>query len=105
MSSTDTYARFYQVIRQVPQGYVVTYGQVAELAGLPRRSRLVGYALRQMPDGVNIPWWRVVNSQGRISPRGLDGCDEYQRILLEEEGVAFNDAGRIDLKRFGWIAD
>ncbi|MBB5017283.1 methylated-DNA-protein-cysteine methyltransferase-like protein [Chitinivorax tropicus] len=105
MTAQASFQRFYAIIRHVPPGKVVTYGQVAELAGLPRRSRLVGHALKMMPEPLNIPWWRVVNSQGRISPRGLSGSDEYQRLLLEEEGVVFSDVGKIDLRCFQWQPD
>ena len=95
--------RIYAVIRRIPHGRVATYGQVAALAGLPRRARLVGQALRSTPDGVEVPWQRVVNAQGTVSPRGGLGWEEgYQRHLLEEEGVVFSKSGRIDLDRFGW---
>ncbi|HEY0511380.1 MAG TPA: MGMT family protein [Thermoanaerobaculia bacterium] len=94
---------FYAVIRRIPLGRVATYGQIAALAGLPRRARRVGQALRSTPEGVEIPWHRVVNAQGAISPRGGLGWEEgYQRHLLEEEGVVFSKSGKIDLDRFGW---
>lgn len=95
--------KIYAVIRRIPHGRVATYGQVAALAGLPRRARLVGQSLRSTPDGVEVPWQRVVNAQGTVSPRGGLGWEEgYQRHLLEEEGVVFSKSGRIDLDRFGW---
>ncbi len=93
----------YAVIRRIPHGKVATYGQIAALAGLPRRARLVGKALRETPDGLDIPWQRVINAGGRVSPRGGLGVEEgFQRHLLEEEGVVFSASGRIDLERFGW---
>jgi alkylated DNA nucleotide flippase Atl1/3-methyladenine DNA glycosylase AlkD len=98
-----THEKFYAVIRRIPQGRVATYGQVAALAGLQRRARMVGQALRSTPEGLEIPWHRVVNAQGGVSPRGGIGWEEgYQRHLLEEEGVVFSKSGRIDLDRFGW---
>jgi methylated-DNA-protein-cysteine methyltransferase-like protein len=102
----NTQEKFYAVIRRIPRGGVATYGQVAALAGLPRRARMVGHALCSPPAGVEIPWQRVVNAQGRISPRQGIGWEEgYQRHLLEEEGVVFSAGGRIDLDRFGWDPD
>jgi alkylated DNA nucleotide flippase Atl1/3-methyladenine DNA glycosylase AlkD len=106
---TDTrsnHAKLYAVIRRIPPGRVATYGQIAALAGLQRRARMVGQALRSTPDGLEIPWHRVINAQGTVSPRGGLGVEEgYQRHLLEEEGVVFNKRGRIDLDRFGWDPD
>ncbi|HEY9422405.1 MAG TPA: DNA alkylation repair protein [Thermoanaerobaculia bacterium] len=95
--------KIYAVVRRIPPGRVATYGQVAALAGLPRRARLVGQALRNTPEDTSLPWQRVVNAGGRISSRGGIGWEEgLQRHLLEEEGVVFDKGGRIDLERFGW---
>ncbi|MBT1073411.1 MGMT family protein [Geobacter chapellei] len=82
---------------------VATYGQVARLAGIPGGARQIGYALSALPYGSAIPWHRVVNAQGKISPRS-DGrpADEIQRLLLQEEGVMFDEKDRISLDRFGW---
>lgn len=99
-------AKIYAVVARIPYGRVATYGQVAALAGLPRRARLVGYAMRELPAGSNLPWQRVVNAGGKVSPRSGLGVEEgYQRHLLEEEGVAFDERGRTDLERFGWDPD
>jgi methylated-DNA-protein-cysteine methyltransferase-like protein len=84
----------------------MTYGQIASMAGSPRASRAVGYALRAIPEGVDIPWHRVVNTRGEISPRRtLQGDDDriLQRVLLESEGVVFGPSGRVDLKVFGTL--
>lgn len=98
--------KIYAVIRRIPPGKVATYGQVAALAGLPRRARMVGQALRSTPEGLDLPWQRVINAGGRISARGGIGWEEgYQRHLLEEEGVVFDERGRIELERFGWDPD
>lgn len=96
------HAAFIAVIRGIPPGWVMSYGAIARAAGLPRHARHVGVALKLHVGGDEVPWWRVVNGEGRISPRGLDGSDDLQRVLLEGEGVAFGDNGRIDLRRFGW---
>ena len=98
--------KIYAVIRRIPHGKVATYGQVAALAGLPRRARLVGQTLRSTPEDVSLPWQRVINAGGKISSRGGIGWEEgLQRHLLEEEGVEFDQHGRIDLERFGWEPD
>jgi len=94
-------ARILRTVRRIPHGAVASYGQVAREAGLGRRARLVGHALRHLPAGSDVPWHRVVNAAGRISlPAGSDSGRE-QRRRLEEEGVLFVE-GKIDLRRFGW---
>lgn len=90
-------------VRAIPRGKVCSYGQVAALAGLPRRARLVGTVLRTHPTTRGLPWHRVINSAGRISfPLGSDAYAR-QRRLLEREGVVFVGE-RISMKRFGWPA-
>jgi methylated-DNA-protein-cysteine methyltransferase-like protein len=89
----------YALVRRVPAGRVVTYGQVARLAGVPRAARAVGQAMRVCPSGV--PWHRVVNGRGTISRRGDGSGALSQRLLLEGEGVRFR-RGRIDLARYRW---
>ena len=92
------YQRIYATIRQIPPGRVATYGQVAKITG-GCTARMVGYALAALKAGMDVPWQRVINSQGKISPR--QGAD-LQRALLEAEGVRFDSRGKIDLVRFGW---
>ena len=102
-SGSDTYRAIYAVVARIPEGSVATYGQVARLAGLPGRARLVGYALGALPDRSSIPWHRVVNAQGRVSPRsGGSDADLEQRLRLEHEGVRFDSGGHISLDRFQW---
>ena len=94
-------------VKRIPRGKVATYGQIAALVGMPRHARQVGYALAALPANMKIPWHRVINAQGRISLRLKhwdSGSDDLQRILLEAEGVIFDSSGRVDLKRFRWIA-
>jgi methylated-DNA-protein-cysteine methyltransferase related protein len=95
--------RVYDVVRRIPRGRVATYGQVAALAGLPGRARFVGYALAALPDGSAVAWQRVVNAQGRVSPRneGPDGA-LLQRVMLRREGVRFGRTGVIPLAVFRW---
>ena len=100
--AADTYRRIFAVVKRVPRGRVATYGQVAALARLPRHARLVGYALHTLPPGSDVPWHRVVNAQGRVSPRAnAVGYEDLQARLLEREGVRMTD-GAIPLDRFGW---
>lgn len=98
----DAYHRIYAVIRRIPRGRVATYGQVAALAGLPGRARQVGYALHALDEPNDVPWHRVINAQGGISPRADPMFVDVQRQLLRQEGVAFDPDGRIALNRFEW---
>jgi methylated-DNA-protein-cysteine methyltransferase related protein len=99
---SEKYQRIYGVVSRIPRGRVATYGQVASLARLPRQARLVGYALNVLPAGTAVPWFRVVNAQGRISLRSSGmGFDELQAKLLTRERVRFV-AGTIPLDRFQW---
>lgn len=105
MNRPPEFARWKRIWRQVariPAGRVATYGQIAALAGLPRHARQVGYALHALPDGSEVPWQRVVNARGEVSARRQPGSEPLQRLLLEEEGVVFDAAGRIDLSLFRW---
>jgi methylated-DNA-protein-cysteine methyltransferase-like protein len=94
------YDRVYELVRTVPAGRVVTYGQVAEAMGAYGGARAVGYALRALNDPDGIPWWRVVNASGGISPRGEGHGAEIQREMLTAEGVEFGLAGTVDLRRY-----
>ncbi len=100
-AKTSFYETAWALVRQVPPGAVVTYGQVATWLGSPRAARAVGYAMFNIPDD-SIPWHRVINSQGRISVGGHLHRPDLQRLLLEEEGVVFGERGVVDLRRFGW---
>jgi len=100
---SSLYDRIYEAVRRIPRGRVATYGQVAELAGLPRRARLVGFALRELPDDRMVPWHRVVNAGGRISDRGRPDSENEQRALLESEGVEFDAGGRLSFARYRWM--
>ena len=92
--------RVYRQVRQVPPGRIVSYGGVAALLGVPRAARGVGQALNTLPEGSDVPWWRVVNRNGEISIP--DARRFVQRALLEAEGVRFGRGGRIDWKEYGW---
>lgn len=95
-------AQIWAVVRKIPRGRVATYGQIAELAGIEGHARQVGYALHALPQGSSVPWHRVVNSFGEISPRSAGDSHELQRMLLEAEGIELDHDGRIDLRRYRW---
>jgi methylated-DNA-protein-cysteine methyltransferase related protein len=96
-----TMRRIYAVVAKIPRGRVATYGWIAERAGLPRRARLVGQALSELPAGRRLPWHRVINAQGRISFPARSTPAAEQRRRLEAEGVHFL-RGRVNLDRYGW---
>lgn len=96
------FERIYEVVKRIPKGKVATYGQVALLAGNPRWSRVVGYALHQNPAPGVIPCHRVVNREGRVAPAFAFGGSDVQRELLESEGVTFREDGTVDLAVYIW---
>ena len=96
------YESIYTVVRRIPRGRVATYGQVAELAGLPGRARQAGYALHALPPSTAVPWHRVVNAQGAVSDRAESGDALRQRLLLEREGIRFDARGRLSLRPHRW---
>lgn len=101
-----SYQKIYAIVQQIPYGQVATYGQVAELAGLPRRARLVGYALFRVAPEMDVPWHRVINAKGEISMSPFrEGNDYLQRSLLEDEGIQFNQHGKVNLRQYLWQPD
>ena len=103
-SATESFSvrhqTIYEVVKTIPAGVVATYGQVAAIVGCG--PRLVGYALASLPTGMDVPWQRVINSQGKISTRSDGAADPRQRQALIREGIVFSLKGTVDLKRFGW---
>ena len=92
--------RIYLVVRQIPAGKVSTYGDIAAIVG-DCTARMVGYAMASAND--SIPWHRVINAQGKISPRGDGGGEQLQRARLEEEGVGFSADGKVNLRLVRWF--
>ena len=91
----------WKVVSEIPSGHVLTYGEVARLSGMPRAARRVSQALRRAPGDLNVPWHRVINSQGKISfPEDSTGWLR-QKDRLEEEGVVFLK-GKVNLDQFGY---
>lgn len=94
--------RIWLTVCAIPAGKIATYGDVAERAGLPGAARRVGTALRKLPKGSQVPWYRVVNASGKSSlPPGSNGEDR-QRALLADEGVLLGSGGRAVLSRYRW---
>jgi methylated-DNA-protein-cysteine methyltransferase related protein len=102
IASMSSRSKILTVVRRIPRGRVATYGQIAQLAGLPRQARLVGYALAALPAATAVPWHRVINAKGEVSlRRNGSGASVEQRLRLEREGVRF-DGARVSLERHGW---
>lgn len=102
---SELYQEIYRAVGLVPRGTVASYGQIARLIGKPRHARHVGFALAATPDSVKVPWHRIVSAKGEIRIQAKQGYDEYQRLLLEDEGVEFCVGGKIDMARFQWQGD
>ncbi len=93
----------YRIVMRIPRGRVATYGQVARLAGIPGHARLVGYALSALDPHTRVPWHRVVNARGEVSPRST-GSEAHvlQRLLLRREGIRFDRRDQLALTRLRW---
>ena len=96
--------RIRDTICDIPAGNVASYGQIAEIAGIPRGARQVGYALRHLPKGHSVPWHRVLRSSGRIAFDRDSRPYRTQRDRLRDEGVIVSD-GRVDMKTYRWQPD
>ena len=101
-TKSSRWNRIYAVVRRVPRGRVATYGQIATLAGFRGHARQVGYALNALAHGSSVPWHRVINAQGKVSPRADPSYVTIQQRLLENEGIEIGRGERISLERFGW---
>lgn len=97
MEQSTFFRRVYDIVRQIPEGHCVSYGQIAWMLGAPRAARQVGWAMRRCPD--DLPWQRVVKADGSIAGGGYA---EIRQALLEAEGVPFLPDGRVDLAACGW---
>lgn len=94
-----------QIVSKIPYGKIASYGQVAVFAKMPRAARQVGWILNatERDKEIKIPWWRVVNNQGRISIKGSgDNTPALQKRLLEAEGLAINDELEFDIEKYRW---
>jgi methylated-DNA-protein-cysteine methyltransferase related protein len=102
--TSDFKTQVLEVITQIPHGLVMTYGQVARVAGKPRNPRQVGEILQGLHNETDLPWWRVINSSGKLSTYKV-GTGDLQKRLLEAEGVVIDANGKISLKLFRWQID
>jgi methylated-DNA-protein-cysteine methyltransferase-like protein len=101
MNNSNSQQKIFAVLHMIPRGKVTTYGQVAELAGLPRAARLVGTTLKNLPNDSTLPWHRVINAAGEISfPNDHPHHQEQRKLLIEEE-VVFN-GNKVSLKTYLW---
>jgi methylated-DNA-protein-cysteine methyltransferase-like protein len=96
------HARIYAMVRQIPAGKVATYGQIARLVG-GCSAQMIGFAMAGLPEGSDVPWQRVINAKGKISPHGAGFGSAIQEDLLRSEGILFDQERQIDLDRFGWL--
>jgi methylated-DNA-protein-cysteine methyltransferase related protein len=101
LEQSDYRARVYQIVRRIPRGRVMTYGQIAELLGEGYTPRTVGFVMHASPSGT--PWHRVLNAQGACSTGRVVLPHDKQQRLLELEKVVFDKNGRCDLQTFLWI--
>ncbi len=105
---SNFYEQVYAVVRRIPRGKVSSYGRIAQMLGRPHAARAVGYALNALKDKqndpgyANIPWQRVINSQGRISIVNRENSANRQAELLREEGVVVSEELRVNLDVFLW---
>lgn len=102
-NDNDYRERVFQIVRMIPSGKVMTYGQIAEILGEGYTPRTVGFVMHSSDD--STPWHRVINAQGGCSTRGLVLPHDKQQRMLEAEGVSFNKLGRCELQAYLWLPD
>jgi methylated-DNA-protein-cysteine methyltransferase-like protein len=96
--------RIWETVQNIPKGCVANYGQIAEISGVPRGARQVGYALRHTPKNLELPWHRVLTSSGKIAFENGSRHFRMQRDRLREEGINVNN-GKVDIKKYRWAPD
>ena len=96
--------RIWETIQDIPRGCVANYGQIAEIAGIPRGARQVGYALRHTPQGMELPWHRVVTSSGKSAFDPNSRHFKTQRERLANEDVAVVN-GKVDMNKYRWAPE
>ena len=99
----NTFEKIYEQVKKIPKGKVASYGQIALMAGNPRWSQIVGYALHSNPEPGVIPCHRVVNKEGKLAKSFAFGGENVQRDLLVSEGVIFLDEDTVDLEKCRYI--
>lgn len=98
--NSPLYQRIYNLVQQIPPGYVCSYGRIGQQVGCTART--VGFALAALPLNNDVPWQRVVNRHGQISLRADGAGHVLQHDLLESEGICFSEKNRIDMSTYGW---
>ncbi len=101
LQDASLYERIRAVVQQIPSGRVATYGQIVAIVG-GCSAQMIGFAMAGLPRGSTVPWQRIINRQGKVSPRGTDKSGDRQRALLEDEEVTFNAQGQVNFSSFGW---
>lgn len=96
------FIKVYDIVAKIPKGKVATYGQIAALLGDTPNARVVGWAMKAAPEALSLPCHRVVNKQGKLSPSYVFGHEDFQRAVLEAEGVTFNAKGCINMDKHLW---
>jgi len=105
MEEVKLYNLIYDTVRQISYGKVASYGQIAAIVNRCS-AQMIGFALAALansPTATDVPWQRVINAEGKISPHGFGVGSGMQRSLLEEEGVEFDLENTIDFEKFGWL--
>lgn len=96
------FKRVYEIVAQIPEGNVITYGQIAATLGDAKAAQKVGWAMASAPAELQLPCHRVVNKSGAMAPDAVFGGADKQRAMLEQEGVTFTDDGCIDMRKHLW---
>jgi methylated-DNA-protein-cysteine methyltransferase-like protein len=102
MDNSNLYQKVYEIVADIPEGFVATYGQIAWMSGRPRGARVIAYIMSRVPEELKLPCHRVVNKSGKLAPEHVFGGEEIQRAMLEKEGVFFLENGCIDMKKSQW---
>ena len=105
MQQKKLYEMIFDVVQQIPYGKVASYGQISKIVGCCS-AQMIGFALASLadsPSGTDVPWQRVINAQGKISPHGFGVGSGMQRSLLEAEGIEFDLENCVDFEKFGWL--
>lgn len=96
------FEKVYMVVRGIPVGHVMSYGQIALFLDMPRAAREVGWALSMIKPGDTVPWWRVVNGKGRISIKGKYSAEEQRQFLIQE-GIKVSNDFTFDIEKYRFV--
>lgn len=102
-SSTSPFKKkVIEIVNRIPYGHVASYGQVALYCGVPRAAREVGWTLNTMENTIEVPWWRVINTKGQITIKGSEFTPDFQKKLLESEGIVVNPDFTLEMEKYRW---